>query len=81
MQTHFFRRVLVESLNIQHKAKHLVLLEGGQKYMGGIEELIAFAEKTMVPYFDRSEDDNTDWVAIARRECEVGRILNENWID
>lgn len=48
-----------------------MLLDGGQKYLGGIEELIAFAEKTMVPSFDRREDDKTDWVAIARRECEV----------
>lgn len=39
--------------------------------MGGIEELIGFAEATVAPPFDRSEGDNTDWVAIAQQQCEV----------
>lgn len=26
----------------------------------------------MTPAFDRTEDDETDWTSIARRECEVG---------
>ncbi|CAM9483102.1 unnamed protein product [Ectocarpus sp. 12 AP-2014] len=54
----------------EHTAKHLVLQDGGRTYMGGIEELIRFAEATVAPPFDRSEGDNTDWVAIAQQQCE-----------
>lgn len=55
----------------QHKARHLVLSDGGRKYMGGVEELISFAESMIAPPFDRGEDDKTNWVDIARQECEV----------
>lgn len=40
--------------------------------MGGMEELIQIAQDVIVPRFDRTEDDAIDWIAIARRECEVG---------
>lgn len=39
--------------------------------MGGVEELISFAESMIAPPFDRSEDDKTNWADIARQECEV----------
>lgn len=39
--------------------------------MGGVEELVSFAERMITPPFDRSEDDNTNWADIARQECEV----------
>ena len=55
----------------QHTAKHLVLQDGGRKYMGGVEELIGFADSMVAPPYDRSEDDRTDWVAIAQQQCEV----------
>lgn len=51
-----------------------MLLDGGRKYLGGIEELVDLAERTVAPPFDRSKDDATDWVAVARRECEVSRF-------
>lgn len=60
----------------QHKAKHLVLLDGGRKYLGGVEELISVAEE-VVPYFDRAEDDKVNWVEIARTHCEV-RLASVN---
>lgn len=49
-----------------------MLQDGGRKYMGGIEELLGFAESTVSPPFDRSEDDERDWTMIARQQCEVG---------
>lgn len=39
--------------------------------MGGVEELVSFAESMITPPFDRSEDDKTNWADIARQECEV----------
>ena len=39
--------------------------------MGGVEELIRFAESNIAPPFDRSEDDKTNWADIAQQECEV----------
>ncbi|CAM9849332.1 unnamed protein product [Pylaiella littoralis] len=54
----------------EHKAKHLVLQDSGRKYLGGIEELISYAERVVTPPFDRSEDDARDWVAIAQQQCE-----------
>ncbi|CAM9824620.1 unnamed protein product [Ascophyllum nodosum] len=65
----------------EHKAKHLVLQDchsGGRRYFGGIEELIGFAEKTMIPPFVRSEDDQTDWIKIARQECEEHLTRKQN---
>lgn len=61
----------VSSVTKQHKAKHLVLQDGGRKYFGGIEELISLTESMVAPPFDRSEDDARDWVAIAQQQCEV----------
>ena len=55
----------------QHTAKHLVLQDGGRKYLGGIEELLDFVQSTVVPPFDRSEDDRTNWVAVAQEKCKV----------
>lgn len=51
-----------------------MLLDGGDTYLGGIDELISFAEKAVTPPFDRTEDDKTDWVSIAKQECEVGSV-------
>lgn len=50
-----------------------MLQDGGRKYLGGIEELIRFAESMVAPPFDRSEDDASDWVAIAQQKCEVSK--------
>lgn len=55
----------------QHTAKHLVLQDGGRRYLGGFEELMGFVQSTVAPPFDRSEDDRRDWVAIAHEQCEV----------
>eukprot|EP00752_Nemacystus_decipiens_P009111 g8135.t1 len=55
----------------EHTAKHLVLQDGGRKYLGGIEELLDFAQSTLASPFDRSEDDRTNWAAVAQRECEL----------
>lgn len=61
----------MSAITEQHKAKHLVLQDSGRKYLGGIEELISYAERVVTPPFDRSEDDARDWVAIAQQQCEV----------
>lgn len=60
--------------NIQHTAKHLVLRDGGRKYLGGIAELLDFVQSAVAPPFDRSEDDKMDWAAVAQEECEVGGL-------
>lgn len=57
--------------NEQHTAKHLVLQDGGQKYLGGVEELMDLVQSTVAPPFDRSEDDRINWTAVAQDECEV----------
>lgn len=64
--------------NKQHTAKHLVLQDGGRKYMGGIEELVDFVQSAVAPPFDRSEDDRRDWVAIAQEQCEVRNVSRYN---
>lgn len=48
-----------------------MLLDAGQKYLGGIEELIGFAQSAVSPPFDRSEDDKVDWITIAQEACKV----------
>ncbi|CAN0416435.1 unnamed protein product, partial [Laminaria digitata] len=55
----------------EHKARHLVLSDGGRKYMGGVEELISLAESMIAPPFDRSEDDKPTGPTLhCRQECE-----------
>lgn len=43
--------------------------------MGGVEELISFAETMIAPPFDRSVDDKINWAGIARQECEVMMMM------
>ncbi|CAM9903736.1 unnamed protein product, partial [Hapterophycus canaliculatus] len=61
----------------EHTAKHLVLQDGGRKYMGGVEELLGFAESMALPSFERSEDEEIDWTEIARQQCEKYLIASQ----
>lgn len=59
---------------LQHKAKHLVLLDGGRKYLGGFDELVEFTRASM-SFPESWGEDDTDWIGVAREQCEVSMYL------
>lgn len=54
----------------QHKAKHVVLVDDGRQYLGGVGELMILARK-LAPTLDWRDENEADWVKVAREQCQV----------